>query len=112
VWTALIPDAFACYVCTWQLNADGSYAEEARDAVTGRPIQATLHGPWSRDGALAHMILRHDRLPYLFDSLVVGNLDAGTMSLDGRFSSGFCAARREQLPEHCNPAAGIATTSR
>jgi hypothetical protein len=41
------------------VNADGSYAEEARDAATGRPIQATLHGPWSRDRA--HMIL--DGLP-------------------------------------------------
>jgi hypothetical protein len=29
----------------------------------------------------------------VFDGLFVGNLDAGTTSFDGRFSSGVCAAK-------------------
>jgi hypothetical protein len=48
----------------------------------------------------------------VFDGLFVGNLDAGTTSFDGRFSSGVCAARHEQPPERCNPAPAIATTRR
>jgi hypothetical protein len=48
----------------------------------------------------------------VFDGLFVGNLDAGTTSFDGRFSSGVCAARHEQPPEQSNPAAAIATTRR
>jgi hypothetical protein len=36
-----------------------------------------------------------DGLPYAFDGLVVGNLDAGTMNFDGRLRSGVCAARHE-----------------
>jgi hypothetical protein len=110
VWTVLIPDTFPGYVYTWHQSADGSYAEDGRDALTGRPIQSTLHGHWSREGA--HMILRQDDLPYVFDGLVLGNLYAGTMSFDGRSSSRFCAARGEQPPERCNPAPGIATTDR
>jgi hypothetical protein len=47
----------------------------------------------------------------VFDGLVGGNLDAGTMNFDGRLRSGVCAARHEQPPERCNPAAAIATTS-
>src|SRR5262245_16306341 len=65
VWTVVIPDAFPRYIYTWHLNADGSYLEDGRDAATGRPIQSTLHGRWSSDGA--QMILRQDNLPYLFD---------------------------------------------
>jgi hypothetical protein len=40
----------------------------------------------------------------VFDGLVVGNLDAGTMNFDGRLRSGVCAARHEQPPEQSNPA--------
>jgi hypothetical protein len=106
VWTVLIPDAFPRFVFIWHVNADGSYAEDGRDAATGRPIQSTLHGHWSRDGA--HMILRQDGLPYVFDGVVLGNLYAGTMYFDVRSSSRFCAARGEQPPDHCGPPQGIA----
>jgi hypothetical protein len=106
VWTALIPDAFPRYVYTWQLNADGTYLENGRDAATGRPIQSTLHGHWSRDGA--QMILRQDGLPYVFDGVVLGNLYAGTMYFDGRSSSRFCAAKGELPPEGCNAGQGVA----
>jgi hypothetical protein len=106
VWTVLIPDAFPRFVFIWHVNADGSYAEDGRDAATGRPIQSTLHGHWSRDGA--RMILRQDGLPYVFDGVVLGNLYAGTMYFDVRSSSRFCAARGEQPPDHCGPPQGIA----
>ena len=106
VWTVLIPDAFPHFVYTWHFNADGSYAEDGRDAVTGRPIQSTLQGHWSRDGA--HMILRQDGLPYVFDGVVVGNLYSGTMSFNDRSSSRFCAAKGKQPPDYCNPPQGIA----
>jgi hypothetical protein len=110
VWTALIPDAFPHDIYTWHLNADGSYAEDGRDAATGKPIQSTLQGHWSRNGA--RMILRQDGLPYVFDGVVLGNLYAGTMSFDGRSSSRFCAARGEQPPERCNPGQGVAMITR
>jgi hypothetical protein len=110
VWTVLIPVAFPDYVYTWHLAADGSYAEDGRDAATGRPIQSTLHGHWRRDGA--QMILRQDGLPYVFDGVVVGNIYSGTMSFDGRSSSHFCAARGEQPPERCNPGQGVARITR
>jgi hypothetical protein len=106
VWTVLIPDAFPHFVYTWRFNADGSYAEDGRDAATGRPIQPTLQGHWSRDGA--HMILRQDGLPYVFDGVVLGDLYSGTMYFNDRSSSRFCAARGEQPPDHCNPPQGIA----
>jgi hypothetical protein len=106
VWTAIIPYAFPRYIYTWHLNADGSYAEDGRDAATGRPIQSTLHGRWSSDGA--QLILRQDGLPYVFDGVVVGNLYSGTMTFDGRSSSRFCAAKGEQPPEHCGPPQGVA----
>jgi hypothetical protein len=106
VWTVLIPDAFPRSVYTWHLNADGSYAEDGRDAATGRPVQSTLHGHWSRDGA--RMILRQDGLAYVFDGLVLGNLYSGTMTFNGSASSRFCAAKGEQPPERCNAPQGIA----
>ena len=106
VWTVLIPDAFPRFVFIWHVNPDGSYAEDGRDAATGRPIQSTLHGHWSRDGA--HMILRQDGLPYVFDGVVLGDLYAGTMTFDGRAGSRFCAARGEQPADHCGPPQGIA----
>jgi hypothetical protein len=106
IWTVLIPDAFPRFVYTWHFNADGSYAEDGRDAATGRPIQSTLHGHWSRDGA--RMILRQDGLPYVFDGVVLGDLYAGTMTFDGRAGSRFCAAKGEQPPDHCSPPQGIA----
>jgi hypothetical protein len=106
VWTVLIPDAFPHYIYTWHLNADGGYFEDGRDAATGKPIQSTLHGRWSSDGA--QMILRQDGLPYVFDGVVLGSRYAGTMYFNDRSSSRFCAVRGEQPPERCNPPPGIA----
>jgi hypothetical protein len=110
VWTAIIPDTFPRNIYTWHLNADGSYFEDGRDAATGRPVQSTLHGHWSRDGA--HMILRQDGLPYVFDGTVLGNLYAGMMTFHGRASSRFCAAKGEQPPARCSPPQGVATADR
>ncbi len=109
IWTAIIPDAFPRYVYTWRLDADGRYREDGRDAATSMPIQPTLHGRWSRDGM--RMILRQDDLPYVFDGVVLGNLYAGTLDLDGRFTSRFCAARGERPPRRCE-AAGVAAAGR
>lgn len=110
VWTVLIPDAFPNFVYTWQFNTDGTYLEDGRDTATGKPVQSTLHGHWSRKGA--QMILRQDGLPYVFDGVVLGNLYSGTMTFDGRSSSRFCAARGEQPPEHCGPPQGVALAVR
>ena len=106
VWTAIIPDAFPDDVFTWHMTPDGRYREDGRDASTGRPIQPTLSGRWSREGA--RMILRQDDLPYLFDGVVLGNLYGGTLYFAGRAASRFCAAKGEQPPAHCDSGAGVA----
>jgi hypothetical protein len=106
VWTAIIPDAFPRYIYTWHLKADGTYREDGRDASTDAPIQATLSGHWSREGA--RMILRQDDLPFVFDGVVLDNLYGGTLYLRGRAMSRFCAARGEQAPPRCDPGAGTA----
>jgi hypothetical protein len=62
VWTAIIPDAFPRYVYTWRMSPDGSYREDGRDGARGRPIQATLSGHWSLDGA--RMTLRQEGYPF------------------------------------------------
>jgi hypothetical protein len=99
VWTAIIPDAFPRYIYTWRISADGTYREDGRDAATGATIQATLSGRWSVDGP--HMILRQRDLPYVFDGVVLGGLYSGTLYLNGRFASRFCAAKGESAPESC-----------
>ncbi|MCA1452964.1 hypothetical protein I6F35_06975 [Bradyrhizobium sp. BRP22] len=106
VWTAIIPDAFPRYVYTWRMSLDGSYREDGRDAASGRPIQATLSGRWSLDGA--RMILRQEGYPFVFDGVVVGNSYSGTLYLNDRSFSRFCAARGEKPPEHCGSGSGVA----
>ncbi|RZN27717.1 hypothetical protein [Bradyrhizobium sp. Leo121] len=110
VWTAIIPDAFPHYVYTWRMSPDGSYREDGRDAASGRPIQATLSGHWRRDGA--HMVLRQEGYPFVFDGLVVGNGYAGTLRLNGRPFSRFCAIKGEKPPERCGSEAGVAMMQR
>jgi hypothetical protein len=106
IWTAIIPDAFPRYIYTWRVNADGTYREDGRDATTGAAIQATLSGRWSVDGP--RMILRQQGLPYVFDGVVLGGLYTGTLYMDGRAISGFCAAKGEHAPDNCGPRPGVA----
>ncbi len=106
VWAAIIPDAFPRDVYTWHLKPDGTYQEDGRDAATGTPIQSTLSGHWSREGA--RMILRQEDQPFVFDGVVLGNLYGGTLYFGGRAASRVCAAKGEQPPTRCDPGAGIA----
>ena len=77
LWSAIIPDAFPNYVYTWHMRDDATYREDGRDAQSGRGIQPTLSGHWSREGA--RMVLRQDDQPFVFDGTVLGNLYAGTL---------------------------------
>jgi hypothetical protein len=97
VWTAVIPDAFPNSIYTWRMKGDGSYREDGHDATSGRPIQSTLSGRWTREGP--HMVLRQDDMPYVFDGVVIGNLYAGTLYFGGHARSRFCAARGEVSPD-------------
>lgn len=106
VWTAIIPDAFPRYIYTWHIGADGTYREDGRDAATGAPIQATLSGSWSVDRP--RMILRQQGLPYVFDGVVLGGLYSGTLYMNGRAISPFCAAKGEHAPDNCGPKPGVA----
>jgi hypothetical protein len=108
IWTAIIPDTFPRYVYTWRLKPDGTYKEDGRDAATGMPIQRTLSGQWSREGA--RMILRQDDQSFVFDGAVLGHLYTGTMYLGARAASRFCAFKGEHAPPRCDSGGGIATT--
>lgn len=110
IWTAIIPDAFPNYIYTWHMKGDGSYREDGRDAVKGKPIQPTLSGRWNRDSA--RMVLRQDDQPYVFDGAVLGNLYAGTLYFNGSARSRFCAARGETPPDHCAAAPSVAMNER
>jgi len=110
IWTAIIPDAFPNYIYTWRMSGDGSYREDGRDAARGKPIQPTLSGHWSREGA--HMMLRQDDQPYVFDGVVLGNLYAGTLYFGGSARSRFCAIRGEAPPEHCAAAPSVVDARR
>ncbi|MBU6463386.1 MAG: hypothetical protein KGK01_08220 [Bradyrhizobium sp.] len=105
-WTAIIPDAFPRYIYTWHMIADGTYREDGRDAATGAAIQATLSGQWSIDGP--RMILRQRDLAYVFDGMVLGGLYTGTLYLNGRAVSRFCAAKGESPPASCGEKPGVA----
>lgn len=106
VWTAIIPDAFPNYIYTWHMKGDGSYREDGRDAASGEPIQPTLSGRWSRQGA--RMVLRQDDQPFVFDGVVLGNLYAGMLYFGGRSRSHFCALRGEKAPERCDASPSVA----
>jgi hypothetical protein len=106
VWTVIIPDAFPRFVYTWRMKDDGSYREDGRDEAKGTPIQPTLSGHWSREGA--RMLLKQDEQPFVFDGVVLGGLYTGTLYFHGRATSRFCAAKGDVPPERCNPAPGVA----
>ena len=109
VWTAIIPDAFPRYVYTWRMRSDGTYREDGLDVVKGTPIQETLSGSWTVQGA--RMILRQEGQPFVFDGVVLGGSYSGTLYLNGRNISRFCAARGERAPERCGTGPGVAMAS-
>jgi hypothetical protein len=106
VWTAIIPDGFPGFIYTWHMRRDGSYREDGRDARSGTPIQPTLSGHWSRDGA--HMLLTQSDQPYVFDGVVLGGRYSGTLYFHGRAYSRFCAAESDEAPIRCDTTPGIA----
>jgi hypothetical protein len=106
VWTAIIPDAYPRYVYTWRIRPDGTYREDGRDAAKGTAIQETLSGRWTIDGV--RMILRQDGLPFVFDGVVLGDVYSGTLYLNGRTVSRFCAAKSERATERCGAGPGMA----
>jgi hypothetical protein len=55
------------------------------------------------------MMLRQQGMPYVFDGVVLGNVYSGTLYLEGRSHSRFCAAKGPKAPERCSKAAEVAT---
>jgi hypothetical protein len=98
-WTAIIPDAYPNYVYTWRFAPDGTYTEDGSD-LSGASIQPMQSGHWSLDGA--RMIMRQDTDTFVFDGVLAGKRYWGTLTLDGREISKFCAAKGEDPPEHCD----------
>jgi hypothetical protein len=91
LWTVVIPDGFPGYIYIWRLKSDGTYAEDGRDAATGKPIQQTLSGRWTVEGA--RMILRQGTLGYVFDGVLRGDQYSGMLSLDTKAFSHFSAVK-------------------
>lgn len=105
-WTAIIPDGFPGFIYTWRMTDDGTYREDGRDEAKGTPIQPTLPGHWSREGA--RMLLKQDDQPFVFDGVVLGGLYTGTLYFHGRAYSRFCAAKGEVAPKRCDISPGVA----
>ena len=103
VWTILIPEGFPKDVFVWRLKPDGTYAEEGREVVSGRPIQPTLSGRWTLEGS--HMVLRQIGIPYVFDGTFNGEQYSGTLYLAGRPVSSFCAVKGALAPSCVAPVA-------
>lgn len=101
VWTAVIPGIFPRYVYTWRLLPDGRYLEDGRDGQDGPPVQPTLSGRWSRDGA--RLVLRQDGIGYVFDGVEAGASYSGILRLEGKAVSRFCARQGARAPIHCDP---------
>jgi hypothetical protein len=99
VWTAVIPQGFPGNVYTWHLKPDGSYAETGRDRRTGAAVQPTLSGHWRMTGK--HMVLRQDGIDYVFEGEILGDEYLGTVYLDTKRFSRFCAARGTAPPQTC-----------
>jgi hypothetical protein len=99
-WTVTIPEGFPRNVYTWRLKADGTYEEDGRDLRTGIPVQRTLTGRWTVEGE--RMFLRQDRINYLFDGVIVGDRYFGTLYLNIRKVSPFCAVKGETVPQNCD----------
>ena len=99
VWTAVIPQGFPGNVYTWRLKPDGSYAEDGRDRRTGAAVQSPLSGHWRMTGR--HMVLHQDGIDYVFDGEIMGDEYLGTVYLDAKRFSRFCAARGTKPPQTC-----------
>lgn len=99
VWTAVIPQGFPDNIYTWRLKPDGSYAEAGRDRRTGMAVQPTLSGHWRMTGR--HMVLHQDGIDYVFDGEIMGDEYLGTVYLDAKRFSRFCAARGTAPPRTC-----------
>jgi hypothetical protein len=109
LWTAIIPEAFPRNIYTWRLWPDGHYDEDGHDRASGLPAQQTLTGRWTVDGA--RMVLRQDGNTFLFDGLIAGVRYAGTLYLQIRRASHFCALKGEAAPDNCAPP-GVAAAQR
>lgn len=99
IWTAIIPRGFPGFAYTWRLDPDGSYRENGRDMRTGHSIEPTLFGHWRMTGK--HMVLRQDGIQYVFDGDTFGNEYLGTLYLDGKRFSHFCAIKGNSPPQSC-----------
>lgn len=100
LWTAIIARGFPDDVFTWRLQPDGRYLEDGNNKVTGAPIQPTLSGHWRVSGN--HMVLRQERIGYVFDGEIAGDLYQGLLYLDGKVFSRFCAAKGKKPPRDCD----------
>ena len=99
-WTVIIPEAFPGFVYAWQINADGTYQEEGWDRETGNPIQETLSGRWSANGKT--ITLSQEGIPYVFEGSRTGRSLAGTLYLNGKNVSRFCASKGDTPPDRCD----------
>jgi hypothetical protein len=100
LWTVVIPDRFPGYAYIWRLKPDGTYAEDGRDTATGEPIQETLSGRWTVEGA--RMILRQDTLSFVFDGIITGDHYSGMLYLDAKAFSRFSATKGDAVrPPPC-----------
>ena len=106
IWTAIIPDGFPGFIYTWHMKLDGTYREDGRDAAEGTPIQPTLSGRWSREGA--HMLLTQTDQPFVFDGVMLGGFYSGTLYFHGRAYSRFCAAKGDEAPKRCDTTQSVA----
>jgi hypothetical protein len=101
LWTVVIPDRFPGYIYIWRLKPDGTYAEDGRDAATGKPIQRTLSGRWTVEGE--RMILRQDTLGFVFDGMITGDQYSGMLYLDTKAYSRFSATKGDAARPPCKP---------
>lgn len=109
-WTGIIPDRFPHNVYTWRLSADGTYEEDAVESASGRSAQPTFSGCWRAYGEA--MVLRQNGIGYLFMGTVRGmDYYAGTLFLNGRPFSRFCATKGPRAPKACEPRQEVETNS-
>jgi hypothetical protein len=81
------------------MKPDGTYAEDGRDAATGKPIQQTLSGRWNVEDK--RMILHQDTLGYVFDGIMTGSQYSGLLYLNMKAFSRFSATRDDTPGPPC-----------
>jgi hypothetical protein len=72
-WTLIIPEAFAGIVFSWRINADGN-----------------------------KMKLSQEGIPYAFEGARTGPSLTGTLYLNGKSVSRFCALKGDTPPDRCD----------